>query len=461
MLSELPTPDLDDDALSALSPDEIRRILQELHTCKATLSDREESLRQAQSTLRAALARYETFYTDDYRQISDALRTSEDLLRYIIEHNPTNISVYDREMRYVYVGQRHLGDDESPRGNVIGKCHYDLFPDVPQKWRNAHQRALAGEVMRVDEDSYTRADGQEEWVRWECRPWYEMDGEIGGIVLYTEDITQRKHTEAALRESEGKYRRLVQNLSAGITVHAPDTRILLVNDRACELFGLTAEQIIGTQVDSPQWRLERRDRSPMPLDEYPVSMVLKTRKPVENIICGTVHPQTREIVWVMTNAYPEFDANGEVQQIVVTAVNVTPQIEAEDLATTLNQQLVHQERLAAVGELSAGIAHDFNNILAVIALHVPLVRQSTVVDSSHHRHLDVIQTQIGRAARLIQQILDFGRQAVLEKRPLDLVPFLQEQVELLSRTLPENVVVSLGVESGQHVALVDLTRMQQ
>jgi len=120
-------------------------------------------------------------------------------MRYIIEHNQSAVAVHDRDMKYIYVSQRYLEEYQVSEKDVIGKHHYDVFPDLPQKWRDVHQKALAGEVSRADDDPYLRADGTVEWTRWECRPWYESDGSIGGIVVYTEVTTKRKQVEEELR----------------------------------------------------------------------------------------------------------------------------------------------------------------------------------------------------------------------------------------------------------------------
>ena len=122
-----------------------------------------------------------------------------ELIRYVIEHNRSAIAIYDRDLRYLYVSQRYLDDYNVKEKNIIGKHHYDVFPDLPQKWRDTHQKALLGEVSSADDDPYIRADGSTEWTRWECRPWYEENGLIGGIIVYTEVITEYKKKEQELR----------------------------------------------------------------------------------------------------------------------------------------------------------------------------------------------------------------------------------------------------------------------
>jgi nitrogen-specific signal transduction histidine kinase/ActR/RegA family two-component response regulator len=120
-----------------------------------------------------------------------------------------------------------------------------------------------------------------------------------------------------------------------------------------------------------------------------------------------------------------------------------------------------QERLAAVGQLAAGIAHDFNNIMAVISLYSQMSLRRPNLPPRVEEWLRTILGQARRASDLIQQILDFGRRAILERHPLDLVPLLKEQVKLLERTLPENVRIELAYEPAEYVVHADPTRIQQ
>ena len=120
-----------------------------------------------------------------------------------------------------------------------------------------------------------------------------------------------------------------------------------------------------------------------------------------------------------------------------------------------------QERLAAVGQLAAGIAHDFNNILAVILLYTEMALGTPDIPPRLSERLLTVTQQSKRASDLIQQILDFSRRTMLERHPIDLLPFLKEQVKLLERTLPENIIIDLKYKPGPFIIDADLTRMQQ
>jgi PAS domain S-box-containing protein len=127
----------------------------------------------------------------------------------------------------------------------------------------------------------------------------------------------------------------------------------------------------------------------------------------------------------------------------------------------VQQRVQRQERLAAVGQLAAGIAHDFNNIMAVIVLYAGTSLRTLDLPSRLRERLVTISQQAKRATRLIQQILDFSRRAVMERQPLDLVPFLKEQVKLLERTIPENVSINLSHGGEEYAVMADPTRLQQ
>ncbi|EFI36123.1 multi-sensor signal transduction histidine kinase [Desulfonatronospira thiodismutans ASO3-1] len=134
-----------------------------------------------------------------HKKNQEQLRAWHDLMQYIIRHDPSAIAVHDRNMNYIYVSQRYLDDYQVTR-DVIGRHHYEVFPEIPDKWRQVHARALQGEVISSDDDHFIRPDGSIDYTRWQCRPWYKADGSIGGIVLYTEVITRLKQTEIQLRE---------------------------------------------------------------------------------------------------------------------------------------------------------------------------------------------------------------------------------------------------------------------
>ena len=130
-------------------------------------------------------------------------------------------------------------------------------------------------------------------------------------------------------------------------------------------------------------------------------------------------------------------------------------------AREVQQRAQTQDRLAAIGQLAAGIAHDFNNLLAVIVLHAEMGLLQPELSSRLREYLNTVLSQAVRAGDLVQQVLDFSRRAVLERRPLRLGPFVAEQVKLLARTLPESIAVCFYDENVDLTVSADPTRLQQ
>ncbi len=120
-----------------------------------------------------------------------------------------------------------------------------------------------------------------------------------------------------------------------------------------------------------------------------------------------------------------------------------------------------QERLTSVGQLAAGIAHDFNNIMTVISLYTQLVSRMPDLPEKEEKRLNTIQLQAERASELIRQILDFSRQSVVERKPVDLLPFARELVRTLSQTLPENIDFKTELPSREYLVNADTGRLQQ
>jgi PAS domain S-box-containing protein len=134
----------------------------------------------------------------DLKQAENSLFESEQRLRLFIEHAPAALAMFDRNMCYLSASRRWSSDYGLGDRDLTGIPIFDVY-DIPERWREAHRRALAGEILGMEEDYYELPEGSVLWLRWEIRPWYGKSGEIGGIVIFTEDITFRKQAEEKLR----------------------------------------------------------------------------------------------------------------------------------------------------------------------------------------------------------------------------------------------------------------------
>ena len=171
------------------------------------------------------------------------------LLRLFIEHAPVALAMFDSQMRYLYASQRWLVDYGLGDRDLRGLSHYDVFPEISAEWKDAHRRGLAGEVIRKEADRFERADGTLQWVRWELRPWNDAAGKVGGIVIFTEDISERKNAEEAMQESQDKLQGIVGSAMDAIISVNEQQRIVVFNRAAEKIFGCVASEAIGTTLD--------------------------------------------------------------------------------------------------------------------------------------------------------------------------------------------------------------------
>jgi len=171
-----------------------------------------------------------------------ALRESDDALRSFVHQAPVALAMFDSDMRYVAVSRPwsvlfETGDAEQP-----GRLHYDVFPDLPEHWRAAHRRGLAGEHLSKTEDFWIRPDGTTSWHHWELAPWRGANGEIGGIVLFIENISASKAVEAVLR--------MVSVDAAGMDFASFPA---FATRRISEILGIDFVQLSQPCADAPGW----------------------------------------------------------------------------------------------------------------------------------------------------------------------------------------------------------------
>lgn len=150
---------------------------------------------------------------------------------------PLGVAIFDRQMRYLAASSRFLTDQGLPGDTpLVGRLHYEVFPEVPQRWRSLHARALRdGEEFSHDADPFVGKDGGVDWIRWSLKPWRADDGQIGGLVLYTEVVTPGVEARRRLEAAEARYRAVFDQAAVGVARVAPSGLFLEVNDRFCAI----------------------------------------------------------------------------------------------------------------------------------------------------------------------------------------------------------------------------------
>jgi PAS domain S-box-containing protein len=120
-------------------------------------------------------------------------REQEEQIRLFVKHTPAAIAMFDNQMRYMVASDRWYRDYGLTGADIIGRSHYDIFPEIynMEEWKAIHRRCLAGAVEKREQDPFPRADGSVDWLRWEIYPWKTSNDKIGGIIMFTEVITDK------------------------------------------------------------------------------------------------------------------------------------------------------------------------------------------------------------------------------------------------------------------------------
>ena len=112
-----------------------------------------------------------------------------------IEQTPTAIAMLDVNMVYLAASKRWIKDFKLEDEGIVGRSHYDIFPEIGDDWKEKHKECLNGAIDICDEAPFYRKDGSLQWIYWDVRPWYKQNGEVGGLLMHTGDITARKENE--------------------------------------------------------------------------------------------------------------------------------------------------------------------------------------------------------------------------------------------------------------------------
>jgi diguanylate cyclase (GGDEF)-like protein/PAS domain S-box-containing protein len=205
----------------------------------------------AAAALTLALIRAATRSRQVAQRLESAMAAAAHQERYrrMIDESPVALVMYDTEMRFLAVSRLWLETYSLSIEAVLGRCCYDVFPEIPNSWREVHRRALAGEVVRSEEDRYERKDGTVRWGRWEVRPWHGLDGTVGGLIGFSEDISERMQAEEQRRIAALVY----QASSEAMAVIDPQGLIVDVNPAFTHLTGYCAAEAVGMDLLRPTY----------------------------------------------------------------------------------------------------------------------------------------------------------------------------------------------------------------
>lgn len=274
-----------------------------------------------------------------------------------IEQAPSSMAMFDKEVRYIAASQKWISDYNLQGMDIIGKSHYEIFPTIDDKWKAIHQRCLKGETIGNNEDSFQTAHGGTHWLKWEVKPWYNELGQIGGILMFSEDITSKKLIEEKLVVSERAFRGNFEYAGIGMALVGLDGRWLKVNQRLCDKLGYTEKELLKLTFQ------DITHPDDLDSDLNFLNELIDGKRSHYQMEKRYFH-KSGKIVYVILSVSAVKDINGTILHFISQIIDITLRKEAElKLAQALskNQAILDASTEVAIIETDVnGIIQTFN-----------------------------------------------------------------------------------------------------
>lgn len=248
-----------------------------------------------------------------------------------VNEAPTAIAMFDANMCYVAASQKWMNDYGLQGMDIIGKSHYDIFPEIGEDWKQIHRECLAGAINKNDDAYFLREDGSEQWLAWDVRPWYASEGQVGGIIMYTEDITARKKTAQQLVLSESQFRGAFEASPTGIAIVSLQGNWVTVNAAISNILGYTEAELMKLTFQ------DITHPDDLDADLALVNELLEAKRKHYQLEKRYLH-KNGEYIWAILSVSLVRDAEGNPKHFVsqITDIN-TQRITQNKLAQTLDR----------------------------------------------------------------------------------------------------------------------------
>jgi len=374
------------------------------------------------------------------------------------------IAILDSDLHYVAHSRAWCEMYDLGGADLTGRHHYDVFPEIPPRWRAIHARCLDGAVERCDEDRFVRSDGRVDWIAWEVRPWHTEDGSVGGLIMVSDRIEPPGDDQRVARVGTRRVDAMQEIARIGFWELDPVDMTVFWSRIVYELFGRDdgsgpptwpdmlsmmhpedAEHL-STKIEA----MKRGDSNVFELD------IRVPNEGTETFTSGARRAPKTDAGWlhmlVRGEGYRSDD--GRLLRIIGTTQDVTEQRRVE-------QQLLRSQRMEAIGRLAGGIAHDFNNLLSAILGFSRFALEAQPHDSQTREDIEEVIRAAEQGRILSQQLLDISRKRPV--RPEIFVPneLIERSARMLSRALGDNLQLELSLQDDLWSTRIDPSALEQ
>lgn len=328
------------------------------------------------------------------RRAEEALRVSEERFRTLVQDLHIGIVLLGPNDETLFANRAVLDIFGVREDEVLGKSTAQFkdiairedgqeipFSEIPGPRAIATKKPIHGEVV-----GWCRAGSSEVlWTLVDAIPHLTQQGEVANVILSISDITKRKKAEQALRESEERFRTLIESLHVGVALMGSRAEILFANNAALEIFGLSLEQVLGKTSEELGFVALREDGTELPFAMRPAPRALATGQAVRSEVIGWRRPEAEDVIWILGEVVPLSSKDGKPDRLVTAFSDITKRKEAEEALHQLSARLLRlqdEERRRMGRELHDGLAQ---SVMAV-NLDLAQVTRSPVPLDKRARH---------------------------------------------------------------------------
>jgi PAS domain S-box-containing protein len=183
----------------------------------------------------------------EIKNYRDELNANRKQLEIFVKHTPAAVAMFDKNMTYIAASDRWYIDYEIKDKNIIGKTHYEIFPEIlkSHEWLEIHKKCLNGTIKKKDKDFFVRENNSIDWLKWEIHPWFDSSGSVGGIIMFTEIITKEVEAEAEIKKQRRNAEKYLNLAGTIIAAFDKSGKIKLLNKKGCEITGYTQDEAAG------------------------------------------------------------------------------------------------------------------------------------------------------------------------------------------------------------------------